>query len=85
MAGLERKPRSDRGIYKSISPELVELVIGLALQKPPLLITAIYRRISIIAERKSLPLPSYDTVYGIIKKIDSALLTLAIEGSKVYQ
>lgn len=85
LAGLERKSRSDRGIYKSISPEMVELAIGLALQKPPLLITAIYRRISIIAKKKSLPPPSYDTVYGIIKKIDPTLITLAIEGSKAYQ
>ncbi len=85
LPGLERKTRSDKGIYKSISPEMVDLVIGLALQKPPLLITAICRRVSIIAKRKSLSLPSYDTVYRIVKKINPTLITLAIEGSKAYQ
>lgn len=85
LKGLQRKPRSDRGLYRSISEDLIEITKGLALQKPPLLITAIYRRISIIAKRKDLKAPSYDTVYNIVKSINPGLLTLAIEGSKAYQ
>lgn len=85
LNGLERKTRSDKGLHRSISKEMLELVQGLALQKPPLLIKSIYRKIKILAKRKCIEAPSYDTIYKIVKGIDPGLKTLAIEGSKAYQ
>ncbi len=85
LIGLERKHRSDKGNYRCVNNDLVDLATGLALQKPPLLISAIHRKIAIIAKRWSIEIPSYDTVYNIVKRINPRLLTLAIDGSKVYQ
>lgn len=85
LIGLERKQRSDKGVYRRIDDDLVDLTIGLALQKPPSLISAIHRKIAIVAKRKHIEVPSYDTIYNIVKRINPRLLTLAIEGSKVYQ
>jgi len=43
LAALARKQREDRGERCAISPGLKEVVEGLALQKPPLPIAALYR------------------------------------------
>ncbi len=83
--GLARKNRSDKGNYRCISKDLVDIVTGFALQKPPLLISAIHRKISIIAKSQSFQIPSYDAIYNIVKDINPRLVTLAIEGSKAYQ
>src|SRR5271157_5451435 len=80
--GLERKSRSDNGNLRSISKDVAEIVRAFALQKPPLLISAIYRNVAIIAKRESFQMPSYDTIYNIVKDINPKLVTLAIEGSK---
>ncbi|MEO8855147.1 MAG: Mu transposase C-terminal domain-containing protein [Ginsengibacter sp.] len=85
VKGLERKSRSDNGSSKLLTDELIELTQGLALQKPPLPISAIHRRIVLLSKRKNLKSPSYETIYGIIKKMNPALLTLAHEGVKAYQ
>lgn len=85
VAGLHRAKRKDSGISRIMSKELNELIQGMALQKPKLTISAIHRKIVLLSKRSSLKAPSYETVYGIVKEIDPALLTLALDGSKVYQ
>ena len=45
--GLERKYRSDKGIYRCMSNDITEIVRAFALQKPPLLISAIHRNVAI--------------------------------------
>lgn len=85
MSGLERAKRKDSGSSRVLSLELKELIQGMALQKPPLTISAIHRKIVLFSKRSSLKAPSYETVYGIVKKISPALLTLAHEGGKVYR
>ncbi|MFC3562680.1 Mu transposase C-terminal domain-containing protein [Pedobacter jamesrossensis] len=83
--GLERTKRKDSGCSRVLSQELKELIQGMALQKPRLTISAIHRKIVLLAKRSSMKAPSYETVYSIVTKINPALLTLALEGSKVYQ
>lgn len=85
LSGLERTKRNDRGITRLLAPELTELIQAFALQKPPLTISAIHRKISILAQRSDLKALSYGTVYGQVKKISPALLTLAHDGSNAYR
>lgn len=85
LQGIERAKRKDSGSTRIITQELTELIQGLALQKPPLTISSIHRKLVILSERSNVKPPSYETVYGLVKKINPALLTLAHEGSKAYQ
>lgn len=62
-----------------------DLIQVFALQKPRLSISAIHRKIIVITEKRSIPTPSYATIYSIVKGINPALLSLSHEGSKAYQ
>jgi putative transposase len=64
--------------------EAVTLIEGLALQPPPRSIAAIHRQVCPIAKAQGWNVPSYDSVYRIIKKLDPALLTLAHQGAAAY-
>jgi putative transposase len=44
LAALARKQREDRGERRAVSEKLKEIIEGLALQKPPLPIAAVYRQ-----------------------------------------
>ncbi|MDZ4782927.1 MAG: helix-turn-helix domain-containing protein [Planctomycetia bacterium] len=46
LTALFRKKRTDRGERRVVSAKLEEAVEGLALQKPPLPIAALYRQVS---------------------------------------
>lgn len=85
LDGLERSKRSDNGILKVMTNEFAMAVEALALQKPPLSITAIHRKITIIAKKFNVKQPSYETIYGIVKKVNPAMLTLAQEGEEAYR
>ena len=85
LPGLNRSKRKDSGAHRILTEELAELIQGLALQKPPLSISSIHRKVRILAERANLRPPSYETVYNITKKINPAMLMLAHEGVKAYQ
>lgn len=86
MAGLaDAKARSDKGKSRRLPAEAVTLIEGLALQTPPRSIAAIHRQICTIAQVRGWNVPSYDSVYRIIKKLDPALLTLAHQGAAVYR
>lgn len=84
LVGLEHQTRKDRGEIK-VDSELLETAKALALQKPPLTIKAIYRKLLLVAKAHSSKPPSYSTVYKTIKSINPALLTLAHGGSKAFQ
>ena len=84
LAGLERTKRNDSGIPK-YDGYLAQIIQALTLQKPSPTIASIHRKINLIAQKKALKPLSYSTVYEIAKSINPALVTLAIEGSKVYQ
>ena len=84
LGGLTRKPREDRGGRRVISERLREAVEGLALEKPPLPITSLYRQVRLFAEAIGEPLPSYWIVYDLVRSMPAGLVTLAHEGPKAY-
>lgn len=85
ISGLKRAKRKDSGSSRILTPELTGLIQSFTLQKPPLSISAIHRKVVLLSQRSNLKPPSYETVYGMVKKISPALLTLAHEGGKAYQ
>ncbi len=84
LAALVRRPRSDRGKRRRLSGRMQQLVEGLALQKPPLPITALYRQVARVAREQGEPEPSYGVVYDIVRGLPDDLVTLAHEGGKAY-
>ena len=82
-AGLGRAARADRG--RSRFPEPLRLLVeGLALRTPVPSAAHVHRQVTAVAEREGWPVPSYSSVYAIIRGIDPALRTLAVEGDKRY-
>ncbi|MBO0611441.1 helix-turn-helix domain-containing protein [Thiothrix fructosivorans] len=66
LAGLTRKTRSDQGKRRGLSVGLQQFIEGLALQKPPLPITAIHRQVSQLANDRQEKIPHYHQVYSIM-------------------
>jgi putative transposase len=65
--------------------ELQQIVEGLVLQKTKPSAAAIHRQVTEIAQQEQWPVPSYSTVYDIIRSLDPALVKLAHEGTKAYR
>ncbi|MEU9247504.1 Mu transposase C-terminal domain-containing protein [Streptomyces sp. NPDC048385] len=84
LAGLVRARRSDAG-HRRIPEELRHLVEGLALRRPAPHVTWVHRRAVEVAKEQGWPVPSYSTVYAIVRALDPALVVLAHEGSKRYR
>jgi putative transposase len=84
LAGLTRTPRADRGQHR-LAPELYQLIEGLALRTPPPTAAYVHRQVVAVTQAQGWSVPSYSTVYGIIRHLDPALVTLAQEGTKVYR
>jgi putative transposase len=61
-----------------------QVVEGLALRKPPLPITALYRQVARVAQEQGEPKPSYAVVYDVVRGLPADLVTLAHEGGKAY-
>jgi putative transposase len=83
LAGLARIPRADQGRSRFPEP-LRPLIEGLAVRKPAASAAHVHRQVTEVAEREGWAVPSYATVYAIIRDLDPALRTLAVEGSKRY-
>ncbi len=84
LVGLARQPRADR-TRRQFPAELVELIEGLALRKPAPSAAAIHRRVSTVAQERGWSCPSYSTVYGVIQRLDPAVVTLAHDGATAYR
>jgi putative transposase len=83
LAGLGRAVRADRG--RSRFPEPLRLLVeGMALRTPVPSAAHVHRQVTAVAEREGWPVPSYSSVYAIIRGIDPALRTLAVEGARRY-
>ena len=80
-----RRKRKDSGTHRVITSDVKKLIEGLALQKPAMSRATIYRKVRDWCIQSDITPPSYDTVYGVIRKLDPALVTLAHEGTKVYK
>ena len=66
LAGLGRKRRTDQGQHRRVPPALHQLIEGLALQRPPLTVAIIHRRVCEWSQQHHRTPPSYGTVYNII-------------------
>ncbi len=84
IAGLERKNRSDKGMSISISLILRQVIEALALQKPPLPISTIHRKVVKIAQAQQWQVPTYRVVRFVTQQLNPGLKLLALEGSKTY-
>lgn len=85
LSGLLRQGRADRGGRRRISADLQHLVEGLALHRPAPTASFVHRQVAKVAEQQGWPVPSYGTVYAVIRGLDPALTTLAHEGSNAYR
>jgi len=84
LAALARQGRADEGGRRVYSQRILEAIEGLALERPPLPITAIYRQVKLFADSIGERIPSYPAVHRIVRKLPASLLMLAHEGSKAY-
>jgi putative transposase len=82
--GLERSRRVDCG-SRRIAAELVEVIEALALRRPEPTAAFIHRRVSDIAQDRSLPGLSYSSVRAVIAALDPGLRTLAQHGDAAYR
>jgi hypothetical protein len=82
LAALVRKGREDRGERRVVSAKLKEVIEGLALQKPPLPLAALFRHVQRLSKDLGEKAPSYGTVFSIVRNLGADLITLAHEGTK---
>lgn len=80
-AALTRAVRSDKNKRRRIPPELVTLIEGLALRRPPPKVAEVHREAVRVAAEQDWPAPSYPVVHRIIAALDPALVALARGGS----
>jgi putative transposase len=86
LAGLANNvARSDKGKSRKLPETAIQLIEGLALQKPPRSMASIHRQVSTIAQEQGWKPPSYDRVRHIIKGLDPALVTFARQGAAAYR
>lgn len=67
-----------------MSVKIKEVIDGLALQKPPLPIAALYRQVERLSRDLGDKTPSYGTVLNIVRQLPADLVTLAHQGTKSY-
>jgi hypothetical protein len=84
LAALVRKKRTDAGARRAVPIKMKAAIEGLALQKPPLPITALHRQVQRFSLNLGEKAPSYKVVYRIVRGLPADLLTLALEGTKAY-
>jgi putative transposase len=84
LGALVRKRRADSGARRAVSARLREVIEGLALEKPPLPIAALFRQARQFAKDLGEPAPSYWVIYDIVRQLPADLLTLAHKGTKAY-
>ncbi|MFS0883090.1 Mu transposase C-terminal domain-containing protein [Metabacillus niabensis] len=82
LFGLARKPVIRK---QETSEEIVKQVEQLLLRHPHASISFIYRELQATAEKQSQTIPSYSTVYRIVRKIPDRLKYLSSHGTKKYR
>jgi len=81
---LTRSGRTDRG-GRRLPGELIELIEGLALRRPPPRIAQVHRAASTVAVERGWRVPSYQSVRRIVQGLDRGLIALAHHGPDVYR
>ncbi len=83
LAGLARQPRRTRG-QRQVPNDLQQLIEGLALRRPRLSAAAVAREAAEVAKVRGWRVPSYATVFAIVRGLAPDLVTLAHQGTQVY-
>jgi len=83
LAALARRKRGDRGERRAVSANIQKLIEGLALQKPPLPIAALYRQVRRRSKELGEKAPSYGTVFNLVTSLPADLVTLAHHGTRL--
>ena len=65
--------------------DLVQLIEGLALRRPPPRVAEVHRCVVGVARQRGWPMPSYTTVRRVIAGLDPGLAALAHHGPAVYR
>src|SRR5262245_57426032 len=84
LVGLARAPRADTG-QRKLPGELVQVIEGLALRTPRPSIAAMHRRMTALATQHHWTPPSYGSVYGIVRRLSPAMVTLAQDGPAAFR
>jgi putative transposase len=84
IAGLDDHPRVDAGRRRTAA-ETVAFIERLALTRPRPSLATLHRLTAAEATRQGNPVPSYATVREIVRSLDPALVTLALEGPASYR
>jgi putative transposase len=79
LVGLARAQRSDTG-QRKLAVELVQVIEGMALRTPCPSIAAMHRRVTALAPQHHWTPPSYGRVYGSVRQVSPAMVTLAQDG-----
>ena len=82
--GLGRPQRPETGT-RTFPQQMVGLIEGMALAKPPDSMATIHRRIGRLAGERGWRAPSYGSVRDIVRRLDPAMLTLAHEGAAAFR
>lgn len=84
ISALDPHTRSDSGRRRTAA-ETVAFIEHLALTRPRPSIATLHRLARADATQRNVPEPSYAAVYEIVKALDPALVTLALEGPAAYR
>jgi putative transposase len=84
LVGLARAQRSDTG-QRKLPVELVQVIEGMALRTPRPSIAAIHRSMTALATQHHWTPPSYGSVYGIVRPLSPAMVTLAQDGPAAFR
>jgi putative transposase len=84
LVGLARAQRAATG-QRKLPAELVQVIEGIALRKPRPSIAAIYRCMTALATQHRWAPPSYGSVYGIVRQLSPAMVTLAQDGPAAFR
>ncbi|MDZ8173224.1 Mu transposase C-terminal domain-containing protein [Microbacterium xanthum] len=84
VAALDDRPRSDAGTRRT-SRETIAFIERLALTRPRPALATLHRLAAAEAERLGRAVPSYATVREIVRSLDPALVTLALDGPAAYR
>ena len=76
-------PRAER--LHRLSPELGQLIEGLALLRPRNSVATIHRKVAELCQKREWPTPSYSVVWAVVREIDPGMRVLALEGPVAYR
>ncbi len=84
LAGLVRGTRSATG-HRQLPAARVDVIEGMALRTPRPSIAAMHRRVRELATKRQWTPPSYSSVYGIVRHVPPAMVTLAQDGPAAFR